>query len=66
MNSMKRQKNRTLKDEHPRSGGTQHATGDQRRKNSRKKGWSQSKNNMQLWMELVIEARFEVVKSNIA
>ena len=66
MNSMKRQKNMTLKDEHPRSGGTQHATGDQRRKNSRKKGWSQSKNNMQLWMELVIEARFEVVKSNIA
>ena len=32
----------------------------------RMKGWSQSKNNTQLWMELVIEARFDAVKSNIA
>ena len=30
------------------------------------KGLSQSKNNTQLWMELVIEARFNAVKSNIA
>ena len=30
------------------------------------KGWSQSKDNIQLWMELVIEARFDAVKSNIA
>ena len=30
------------------------------------KGWSQSKNNTQLWMGLVIEARFDAVKSNIA
>ena len=66
MNSMKRQKDRTLRDEHPRSGGTQHATGDQRRKNSRKQGWSQGKNNTQLWMGLVIEARPDAVKSNIA
>ena len=36
MNSMKRQKVRTLKDELPRSGGTQYATGDQWRNNSRK------------------------------
>ena len=36
MNSMKRQKNRTLKDELPRSVGTQYATGDQWRYNSRK------------------------------
>ena len=36
MNSMKRQKDRTLKDELPRSGGTQYATGDQWRNNSRK------------------------------
>ena len=36
MNSMKRQKDRTLKDELPRSVGPQHATGDQRRNNSRK------------------------------
>ena len=35
MNSMKRQKDMTLKDEMPRSVGAQHAT-DQRRNNSRK------------------------------
>ena len=35
-NSMKRQKDRTLKDEHPRSVGAQYATGDQWRNNSRK------------------------------
>ena len=29
----------------------------------RMKGWSQSKNNTQLWMGLVIGARFDVVKS---
>ena len=32
----------------------------------RMKGWSQSKNNTQLWMGLVIEARSDTVKSNIA
>ena len=36
MNSMKRQKDRTLKDELPRSVGAQYATGDQWRSNSRK------------------------------
>ena len=36
MNSMKRQKDRTLKGELPRSVGAQYATGDQRRNNSRK------------------------------
>ena len=36
MNSMKRQKDRTLKDELPRSVGAQYATGDQQRNNSRK------------------------------
>ena len=36
MNSMKRQKDRTLKDELPRSVGTQYATGDQWRNNCRK------------------------------
>ena len=37
MNSIKRQKVRTLKDELPRSVGAQYATGDQWRNNSRKK-----------------------------
>ena len=36
MNPMKRQKDRTLKDELPRSVGAQYATGDQWRNNSRK------------------------------
>ena len=36
MNSMKRQKDRTLKDELPRSVGAQYATGDQWSNNSRK------------------------------
>ena len=36
MNSMKRQKDRTLKDEFPRSVGAQYAPGDQWRNNSRK------------------------------
>ena len=36
MNSMKRQKDRTLKDELPRSVGVQYATGDQWTNNSRK------------------------------
>ena len=36
MNSMKRRKDRTLKDELPRSVGAQYATGDQWRNNSRK------------------------------
>ena len=36
MNSMKRQKDRTLKDELPHLVGAQYATGDQWRNNSRK------------------------------
>ena len=36
MNSVKRHKDRTLKDELPRSVGAQYATGDQGRNNSRK------------------------------
>ena len=67
MNSMKRQKDRTWKEELPRSVGAQYATGDQWRNNSKKnEGMEPSKNNTQLWMGLVIEARFNAVKSNIA
>ena len=36
MNSMKRQKDRTMKDELPRSVGTQYATGNEWRNNSRR------------------------------
>ena len=66
MNSMKRQKDKTFKDELPRFVGVPYAT-----ENSgevtleRMKRWSQSKNNIQLWMGLVIEVRSDAVKSNI-
>ena len=43
MNSMKRQKVSTLKDELPRLVGAQHATGDQWRNNSRKNDESEPK-----------------------
>ena len=43
MNSVKRQKDRTLKDELPRSVSTQYATGDQWRNNSRKNEETKSK-----------------------
>ena len=53
MNSMKRQKDRTLKEELPRSVGAQYATEISGEITpERMKGWSQSKNNTQLWMGL--------------
>ena len=67
MDSMKKQKERTLKDELPRSIGDQYATGDQWEITpERMKRQSQRKNNTQLWMGLVIEAKSNAVKSNIA
>ena len=51
MNSMKRQKDRTLKDELPMFVGGQYAIGDHWRNNSRKnKETEQKQNNSQLWM----------------
>ena len=67
VDTIKSQKYRTLKDELPRSEGAQYATGDQWRNNFRKKeGMEQKQSNTLLWMGLVIEARFNDVKSNIA
>ena len=43
MNSMRRQKDKTLKDELPRLVGAQYATGDQWRNNSRKNGGMEPK-----------------------
>ena len=68
---MKRQKDKTLKDELPRSVGAQYAIADQWRINSRKNEeteWKENNNNnnTQLWMWLVIEERSDAVKSNIA
>ena len=67
MNSMKRQNDRILKEELTRSVGAQmllEISGEIIPE--RMKGWSQSKNNTQLWLGLVIEARSNAVKSNIA
>ena len=51
MNSAKRQKDRTLKDELPKLVGVQYATGDQWKNNSRKNEEAEPKqNNTQLWM----------------
>ena len=47
MNSMKRQKDRTLKDELSRSVGDQYATGDQRKNNSRKNEGMEPKQKQQ-------------------
>ena len=67
MNSMKRQKDRTLKNELARSVGAQHATGDQWRNNSRKNEETEPKrNNAQMWMRLVMEVKSDAVKSNTA
>ena len=67
MNSLKRQKDRTLKDELPRLVGpnmlleiSEEITPE------RMKRWSQSKNNTQLWMGLVMEVKADALKSIIA
>ena len=67
MNIMKRQKDRTLKDELPNLVDTQYATGEEWRNTSRRmKRQSQSKNKTQLWMWLVMEVKSNVAKSNTA
>ena len=67
MNNRKRQKDGILKEELPRSVGAKYATEISGEITPEiMKGWSQSKNNTQLWMGLVTEARSDVVKSNIA
>ena len=67
MNSMKRQNDKTLKEELPRLVDRQYATVDKWRNNSRKNERMEPKQKQnQLWTGLVIEARSDVVKSNIA
>ena len=65
MNSMKRQKDRTLKDELPNLVGAQIATGDQWSNNSRKNEEMESKQRQHSAVD-VIEAKSNAVKSNIA
>ena len=67
MNSMKRQNDRILKEELPRVVDAQYATGDQWKNNSRKnEGMEPKQKQYPVWMSLVIEARSDAVKSNIA
>ena len=57
----------SLKDELPRSVGAQYATEiSEETTPERMKRQTQSKNNTQLWMWLVMEAKSDAVKSNIA
>ena len=67
MNSMKRQKDRTLKDELPRSVDAQYATRDQWRSNSRKnEGMEPKQKQHPVVNGTGVEARFNATKSNIA
>ena len=65
MITMKRQKDRTLKDELPRSVGAQYATGDQWRSNSRKNEETKRKQHPVVDV-LVMEVKSNAVKRNIA
>ena len=67
MNSMKRQKDRTLKDELSRSVGAQNATGDQWRNNFRKNEEMEPKQKHHPVVDMTGDgASSNAVKSNIA
>ena len=66
MNSMKRQKDRALKNELPTSVGAQYVTGDQWRNNSRKNEKTEPKQKHPAGDVTGMEARSDAVKSNIA
>ena len=70
MHSMKRQKDMTLEDEHPRSEDVQYAPGEHRRtitNNSRKNEVAVPKwNTVQLWAYLVGKVTSTAIKNNIA
>ena len=66
MNSRKRQKDMTLKDEPPRSVGVQYATGEEQRNSSRKNKETEPKRKQHPVVDVrVMEARSDAVKSNI-
>ena len=67
MNIMKRQKDRTLKDELPRSVGAQYATGDQWRNNSRKNEETEPKQKQHPVVDGTGDgSKSDAVKNNIA
>ena len=64
MNSRERQKDRTLRDELPRSvGALLEISGEITPERIKRR--SQSKNNTQLWLLLVMEVNSDAIKSNI-
>ena len=64
---MKRQNDRALKEELPRSVGAQYATGDQRRNNSRKKERMQPKQKQHPVVDVTGDgSKIDAVKNNIA
>ena len=66
-NSMKRHKDRTLKDELPRSIGAQYATGDPWRNNSRKNEGMEPKQKQHPAVDMTgHRSRSNAIKSNIA
>ena len=66
-NSMKRQNDRTLKDELPRSVGAQYANGDQWRNNSRKNEGTEPKQKQYPAMDVTGDrSKVRCIKSNIA
>ena len=67
MNSMKRKKDRTLKDELPRFVGTQYATREQWRNNSRKNEGTEPKQKEYKTVDVTGDrSKSDAVKSNIA
>ena len=67
MNPVKRQKDRTLKDELPRSVGAQNATRNQWRNHSRKNEETEPKQKQHPGVDVTGDgARFDAVKSNTA
>ena len=67
MNSMKRQKDSTLKDELPRLVGAQYATGDQWRNNSRKSEETEPKQKQYSAVDVTGDrSKVRCCKSNIA
>ena len=67
VNSMKRQKDRTLKDELPRSVGAQYATGDQWRNNSRKNEGMEPKQKQHPVVNMTGDgSKLQAAKSNMA
>ena len=65
MNSMKRQKDMTLEDEPPRSVGVHCATGEEQKIGSERKRLSQSGNDAQLQLCLVVKVKSDAIKNNI-